>query len=741
MAGYIGQVHIDQADYKIGSTLFAVLDTDSTGTINTNNGTTTFSVPLEGFVLTDGVTIHIQFKQTWTNPSDSTTFMLKIGNTAAKEIKNPNGAVIWQANSVIAFTYDTNYYIMNTVGFDVSGITIDASQLSNLTLGNIQSNGALQTNDVTIAANDKLVITDSSDNNKIARASLAFTAPITTQNQSTTFLRSDGTWAVPSYTTDTNTRRSIKVNDTEILSSSSTTALNLVSGSNISIINDGGDVTIASTYSYTLSLAADGTRGGIQIGYSSTGKKYAVQLENEKAYVEVPWTDTKVIQTAKTDNVAYKLLFSAAGTNPSSGSAYQAVYYTGLTFNPSSKTLSIIDGSTTGTLTATNYSGKAATAGVADSANSVTLEHVTGADDLKAIEGLTETSGLLKKTAANTWTLDTTEYATQSSVNGLLAAADAMTFKGTIGTGGTIQTLPSTHSAGDTYRVITANTYAGQACEEGDLIICIKDASTASNASDSDWTVVQTNVDGTVTGPVSSTGGHIATFNGTSGKIIQDSGYTIATSVPANAIFTDKKVEQKKYTTSTDSEFRLLFKKTANNTDETDFVYYSDINDKNITYNPSTGTLTAAKFSGDGSGLSNVAAASVEWNAVDNKVLSNLYINTTAAGATEDVATANTTTYIHLYDNNIKQDTIQLKGSGNVTISSTNAKVVTISATQFVGATASANGTAGYLAAPGKGNQDKFLEGSGSWKALSIPTIASVANGTLTITNVALSVT
>lgn len=40
----------------------------------------------------------------------------------------------------------------------------------------------------------------------------------------------------------------------------------------------------------------------------------------------------------------------------------------------------------------------------------IPLSIVTGADDLKAIEALAGTSGLLKKTAANTWTLDTTTY-------------------------------------------------------------------------------------------------------------------------------------------------------------------------------------------------------------------------------------------------------------------------------------------------------------------------------------------
>ena len=43
---------------------------------------------------------------------------------------------------------------------------------------------------------------------------------------------------------------------------------------------------------YSLPLAADGTRGGIQIGYAESGKNYPVELDSEKAYVNVPWTDT-----------------------------------------------------------------------------------------------------------------------------------------------------------------------------------------------------------------------------------------------------------------------------------------------------------------------------------------------------------------------------------------------------------------------------------------------------------------
>ena len=45
-------------------------------------------------------------------------------------------------------------------------------------------------------------------------------------------------------------------------------------------------------------------------------------------------------------------------------------------------------------------------------AHNQALSTITDADDLKAIEALSGTSGLLKKTAANTWTLDTNTYLT-----------------------------------------------------------------------------------------------------------------------------------------------------------------------------------------------------------------------------------------------------------------------------------------------------------------------------------------
>ena len=130
-----------------------------------------------------------------------------------------------------------------------------------------------------------------------------------------------------------------------------------------------------------------------------------------------------------------------------------------------------------------------------------------------------------------------TQIATTAFVNSAFQANDAMIFKGTIGSSGaTVTSLPNTHYNGWTYKVATAGTYAGKACELGDMIICVIDGT---SANDDHWTVVQSNVDGAVIGPTSSTDNHVATFNSTTGKIIKDSGYTIAKSVPSDAVFTD----------------------------------------------------------------------------------------------------------------------------------------------------------------------------------------------------------
>ena len=93
-------------------------------------------------------------------------------------------------------------------------------------------------------------------------------------------------------------------------------------------------------------------------------------------------------------------------------------------------------------------------------------------------------------------------------INNSFAANDAMVFRGTLGTGGSVASLPEYgFSAGWTYRVATAGTYAGKPCEPGDLVIAVVDGpaeqsdphSVSQENQDSYWTAVQVNIDGAVT--------------------------------------------------------------------------------------------------------------------------------------------------------------------------------------------------------------------------------------------------
>ena len=78
--------------------------------------------------------------------------------------------------SATATTMDTTPTASSTNAVTSGGIktALDGKASSTHVHGNITNAGALQTNDVTIANGDKLVVTDASDSNKVARTSAAF---------------------------------------------------------------------------------------------------------------------------------------------------------------------------------------------------------------------------------------------------------------------------------------------------------------------------------------------------------------------------------------------------------------------------------------------------------------------------------------------------------------------------------------------------------------------------------------
>jgi len=116
----------------------------------------------------------------------------------------------------------------------------------------------------------------------------------------------------------------------------------------------------------------------------------------------------------------------------------------------------------------------------------------------------------------NTTQIATTEYVVTAIGN----IGEAMHYIGAVNSESDLRT---SGEAGDTYKVATAGTYLGYKCEVGDMIIANKDYTSALTSADID--VIQTNIDGAVTGPETAVSGNIAIFNGATGKVIMDAGY------------------------------------------------------------------------------------------------------------------------------------------------------------------------------------------------------------------------
>lgn len=118
--------------------------------------------------------------------------------------------------------------------------------------------------------------------------------------------------------------------------------------------------------------------------------------------------------------------------------------------------------------------------------------------------------------------------AIKTYVDGIIAAANAMVYKGNIDCSGN-PNYPAA-DAGWTYRISVAGKIGGASgpnVEINDMIICLTDGSASGThaAVGTNWDIIQANIDGAVIGPSSSITNRIASFNGVSGKLIQDSGY------------------------------------------------------------------------------------------------------------------------------------------------------------------------------------------------------------------------
>ena len=176
--------------------------------------------------------------------------------------------------------------------------------------------------------------------------------------------------------------------------------------------------------------------------------------------------------TAKTITIANTYSHPSAGTNtgsfgpsadasPAHEGTFTVPYITvnsdGHVTAAANKTITLPAGYTHPT-----YTSHAATGGL--SGTTLTVPIVT-------VDGTGHVSALSSASIEFTHTPSSTEKVlTSTDLTGIVGA---MVYKGTIGTGGTITTLPTASDAnkGYVYMVKTAGTYASQACEVGDMIV------------------------------------------------------------------------------------------------------------------------------------------------------------------------------------------------------------------------------------------------------------------------------
>ena len=162
----------------------------------------------------------------------------------------------------------------------IAGATIGITDGTNTSSIKIQQ-GA----NVNIGSSAGIITISSTDTSySIFTETVAGLVPAPTSSNTAKFLRGDGNWEVP-----TNTQYS----DFTVSTASAVGTAGLVPAPGIG--TQGGTYFLNGNGSFSIPpvpLASSAARGGIKIGYTEDGKNYPLELSSEKAYVNVPWTDT-----------------------------------------------------------------------------------------------------------------------------------------------------------------------------------------------------------------------------------------------------------------------------------------------------------------------------------------------------------------------------------------------------------------------------------------------------------------
>lgn len=127
--------------------------------------------------------------------------------------------------------------------------------------------------------------------------------------------------------------------------------------------------------------------------------------------------------------------------------------------------------------------------------------------------------------AANSDARVATQKATKAYIDALLAAQDALVFKGAIDCSAN-PNYPAAE-AGHFYKLSVSGKIGGASgpnVQAGDTMYCVTDGSASGDHATvgANWVIVQVNIDGAVIGPASVTDGNLAAFDGATGKLVKE---------------------------------------------------------------------------------------------------------------------------------------------------------------------------------------------------------------------------
>lgn len=693
MANIIEQVNVAGVVYNIGSTAYAVCNTAANEAAKV--------IQIDGIALVTGLTIHVKFNNT-NSVNNPTLTITGIGGDAAANqpipimqygttnAGNQAETTSWQAGAVVSLTYDGTNWIRDqgyntnsqnaygnittsgTLGTASMAVVTDANKkitTENLSVSDPPSDGnsTAFTFIDTISQNAKGKITPTKKTIPTVSSSTAGLVPkgaaVSSQTQTTKFLREDGTWAAPQYSAISHYQANLIVGNANtdkaneaVTASTTGVYLNLIENEavrNAHQLKGAGGITIGSDASGNITFTGKAgtvtsiTPGNGLINGTSGTSQTAITGSGTISIAAGGVTDAMLAGSISNDKLANKTI-TIGTTTKELGETFtlaelgiaQAMHFKGTT------TTAMTDGRTTATVKIND------------------ADYTPEAGDV-----------VLYSDSEFVWTGSAWErLGRDSSFLTSYTSFGKISISGVTGTDAVTANTTQLAAAGgnEAFTFKTGNkwlTAAGTNGTAGNDVLTIGHALsgvTAGNYGDSS----------------NQTPAYGATFNvpyisvDAAGHITSISAHTVK--IPASDN-TDTKVTQNILAATVTDTYPLLvsaYKTSATTTTAT------TVNRVDAIYvQPSTGTLTATKFSGDGSGLTNVAASSVDWSNVNNKKFAALWVNATSGGAASD-ATA-TSPYIHLYDNDAKKSTIQLVGAGGTTITSNASKVITVTSTKY----------------------------------------------------------